>query len=94
MFALVTVKVADITSPTGGGCITLDPVVLQDIILGAIIDEGFEDASVHVTVVPDEEDIPSADADLSGMIVVDGDYTPEERQTNMERVFRALYGGE
>jgi len=56
MFAIVTVKVADII-PGGDVPLGLEAEVLKDLIYSSIIDEGFEDVSVHVTVVPEDEGI-------------------------------------
>ena len=56
MFAIVTVKVADIVTSEDEH-LELEAEVLKDIIYSSIIDEGFEDADVHVTVVPEDEGI-------------------------------------
>lgn len=96
MKAIVTVKVTDLTSPTGGGCIPLDGTVLEDLVRSAIIDEGFEDVEVYVTVVPEDaepEIIQGVDLHSATARKLFGeDYTPEERDEAKTRVFRALYG--
>lgn len=98
MFAIVTVKVADIMSPTGGGCITLEGEVLKDLIYSSIIDEGFEDVEVHVTAVPEDEGILPKNVRAQ---ILEVDYAAREqrildiaRHTGVEENFRRMYGGE
>ena len=77
MFAIVTVKVADLVSPTGGGCIPLDAEVLRHLIYESILNEGFEDVSVHVTVVPEDEGVLPKDVKAQ---ILEVDYAAREQR--------------
>jgi len=76
MFATVTVKVASLFDD-GGQPIVLEAEVLKDIIYSGVVDEGFEDVSVHVSVVPEDEGILPKDVKAQ---ILEVDYAAGEQR--------------